>query len=106
MSDGFCSCLWHEAVTTKVECVSQSDGRPISVATKNGLRSTLGDPFGPPVGVVRGWWEAHWREMFGRFGECRSSCDGASASLRQSLAAGVGHEPEPLALVWGANIGR
>lgn len=47
-----CSCLRHEAVTAEVESVSQSSGRPMSAATKNGLRSALGDPSGPSVVIV------------------------------------------------------
>lgn len=50
-----CSCLRHKAVTAEVESVSQSIGRPINVATKNGFRSTVGDPPLPSVEVVTAW---------------------------------------------------
>lgn len=38
-----------------MESVSQSIGRPINVATKNGFRSTVGDPPLPSVEVVTAW---------------------------------------------------
>jgi len=72
-----------------VECVSQSQGRPMSAATKNGLRSTRGDPFGPPVGVVRGWWEACPASVI----PCVTPCVGAWRVVRFSFidARGVAH---------------
>jgi hypothetical protein len=47
--------LRHEAVTSEVETVSQSQGRPISAATKKGFRSAFFDPLGPSGVVVACW---------------------------------------------------
>ena len=60
--------------------VSQSHGRPISVATKNGLRSARGDPLGPSVDVA-------WAGRPGVFRSCRA---GQLLPLA-SCASGVDH---------------
>lgn len=104
-----CSCLRHEAVTAEVESVSQSIGRPISVATKNGLRSTFGDPSAPPVVVAT---ERRPGELRRMSPACPASVSpwllpwlGACLPVRFSFidARGVAHEPEAFALVGGAN---
>lgn len=74
-----CSCLRHEAVTAEVESVSQSIGRPIKVATKNGFRSTFGEPSAPSVVIVTAW----------RPGVLRLRSPGVA--LLASVAFGVGH---------------
>ena len=108
-----------------MESVSQSIGRPISVATKNGLRSALGDPSGPSVVIVTARRPGDLRAaspglavfasvVFGvghtfavpaSVSPCPCPCEGAGLppDFRMSIVVGVGPDPDAFPSVRGAN---
>ena len=79
-----------QSVTEQVELLTQFGGTPMSASTNRGLRSALGGPLCPPVGVVGSWREA---ACPARVRPCVVPCDGAFFVVRFSLidARGVGH---------------
>ena len=114
------SCCRHKAVTSEVDSVNQSSGRPISDATKNGLRSAVGDPLRPRAIIATPRRPGSRRLRSPSLGDFESVVLGVGhrrtvASVNvwcwpfvppdifESVAVGVGHKPHSVAAVRGAS---